>query len=90
MKKLTESAYAQEYYDLEARNRENGLLKKEAAEQLNRALKAGNTPEADRLAGELNHYLDREKSIRSEVASLIKKRDPGGMTKTLTLSSSIL
>lgn len=83
VKKLTESTYAQEYYDLEARNRENGLLKKQTAQEMNSAFQAGNTAEADRLAGELNRYLDQEKDIRSEVASLIKKNDPGGNDKDI-------
>lgn len=83
VKKLTESAYAQEYYDLEARNNENSLLKKQAAQGLNSALAAGNTQEADRLAGELNHYLERETGIRAEVAGLIKKNDPGGNDKDI-------
>lgn len=83
VKKLTESAYAQEYYDLEDRNNENSLLKKQAAQALNSALAAGNTQEADRLAGELNHYLERETGIRAEVAGLIKKNDPGGNDKDI-------
>lgn len=83
VKKLTESAYAQEYYDLEARNKQNSLLKKQVAQKLNSALAAGNTPEADRLGGQLNHYLQQESGIRSEVASLIKKSDPDGNDKDI-------
>jgi len=83
VKKLTEGVYAQEYYDLEARNRENGLLKKQVAQDLNTALQAGNTAEADRLADDLNHYLQQESGIRAEVASLIKKNDPGGNDKDI-------
>lgn len=83
VKKLTEGVYAQEYYDLEARNRENGLLKKQVAQDLNTALQAGNTAEAGRLADDLNHYLEQESGIRAEVASLIKKNDPGGNDKDI-------
>lgn len=83
VKKLTESAYATEYYDLEVRNRENSLRKKQVSEDFNSALQAGNTQEADRLAGQLNHYLEQEAGIRSEVASLIKKNDPGANDKDI-------
>lgn len=83
VKKLTESAYAQDYYALEARNRENSLLKKQAAVELNHALEAGNTAEADRLGEQLNHYLEQESGIRSEVASLIRKSNPGGNDKDI-------
>ncbi|WP_367913024.1 sodium:solute symporter [Leadbetterella sp. DM7] len=83
VKKLTESAYAQDYYALEARNRENSLLKKQVAVELNHALEAGNTAEADRLGEQLNHYLEQESGIRSEVASLIRKSNPGGNDKDI-------
>lgn len=83
VKKLTESAYAGEYYDLESRNRENSLLKKQVAQDLNQAIADGNTPETERLTGELNHYLGQESGIRSEVAALIKKNDPAGNDKDI-------
>jgi len=83
VKKLTESAYAQDYYALEARNRENSLLKKQVAVELNHALEAGNTAEADRLGEQLNYYLEQESGIRSEVASLIRKSNPGGNDKDI-------
>jgi sodium-dependent multivitamin transporter 6 len=81
--KIKSGAYAKEFAELEEKNLQNGMEKKEAVMALEAAIAQSDEKLIQLNTAKLDAALSTEKAYRSEAAALVKRNDAAGNDKDI-------